>query len=135
MKIQDSNSPLRFVLVGDPTPLARMKSKKGMAWSEIKTIKRNFEASLGEQFAGRYALAVPLHLDVTFYLPLAKQPCPFKTSGCAHAQKPPLSNLVEGLLYVVDKILFESECLVVSSNQRKVYDNILRTEFEFTIVK
>ncbi len=106
-----------------------------MAWSEQKVLKWNLTASLGEQFKEREPIVMPLHLMATFFLPMPRQACPTKAEGKGHYQKPTLSELVAGLLDLVDGIVLKPECLVVSFNCKKVYDSIPRVEFEFTRIE
>jgi len=124
---------LSYVLPGDPTIIGRMRGNHGMAWSDIKAKRWEIASFLSEQAQSLFE--APTHLDVIFYLPLAKQPCQTKTDGKPHYQKPCLNDLVGGILHILEGYVFKPECIIVSINSKKFYDSIPRIELFFTKVQ
>ena len=123
----------RFVILGDPTPLARprytgnrrvydcQKEKKLIAGIEMqRQLEDNFI-----KFEG------PLSMEIFFFMPIAASMSPSKREkriGTYHSARPDLSNMIKFYEDVGNELLYHDDCYIAIINAKKVYDEIPRTE-------
>jgi len=122
---------MKYVIMGDPTPLARARHGKGRTWDSQKQLKLVWGIHLKGQHQDKPLLFGPLLLDITFYMkqPKTKKNKEDKESGDYHKIKPDLSNLVKFIEDVATNILYKDDCLIAKIIATKVYDENPRTEF------
>lgn len=73
---------------------------------------------------------LPLHLDVTFHMPIPKSWSLKKRAvaeGSPHVNKPDCDNLIKFILDVLTGIVYADDRFVWSINARKVYSSTPRT--------
>jgi len=75
----------------------------------------------------------PIHLEVTFYMPLPK-PISKRTASLYKVSPPHLSNLYKFLIESIKDIIIRDDRVVCSLSVKKVYDKEPRTELIITEV-
>lgn len=125
-------SVIRYIIVGDPIPLARPRFHNGRAWDSQKQLKLAWGIQLQQQHKNLPLFeAVPLHLDVEFFLDFprvsAKKRAQYENK--LHITKPDLSNLIKWVEDAATGILFSDDCIIASITCKKQYGDKPRTEF------
>jgi Holliday junction resolvase RusA-like endonuclease len=126
----------RYVVPGDPVPLARARMGNRRMWDTQKEQKLFFGLQLRNQHEESKFLTGPLHLDVIFYLPIPgyKQRKTSSLSGKYHSIKPDLSNLIKFIEDAATGVLYQDDALICSITSKKIYDTTPRTEIVITRV-
>jgi Holliday junction resolvase RusA-like endonuclease len=75
----------------------------------------------------------PIHLEVTFYMPIPK-PINERKLTHHHSAKPYLDNLYKSFLEAIKNILIVDDRVICSLSMKKVYDKEPRTEVIITEV-
>lgn len=122
----------KYVVGGNPTPLARARHGNKRCWDEQKSLKLVFGIHLRDQHEGSLFFEGPIHVDVSFFMPLPKSRTK-KEPDTPHHIKPDLSNLVKFVEDVGSGILYKDDSIIASMNARKQYSENPRTEI--TIVQ
>ncbi len=74
----------------------------------------------------------PLHLDVTFYMPIPKMRVKKIKKGQPHLSRPDLDNLIKFVADICLNIIYKDDAIISSIHAKKIYENNARTEFKFT---
>ena len=75
----------------------------------------------------------PLHVDIVFYM---QRPKASKYKNLKwHTTRPDCDNMEKPLLDICKSIVFKDDSIVCSVSKKKVYSELPRTEFSFTILK
>jgi Holliday junction resolvase RusA-like endonuclease len=121
---------MKFVIKGDPIPLARARMGKYSIYDSQKHEKFVASMQLTHQMTGIKKFSGPLEIDVKFYMqiPKAKR----NKLGKPHFYKPDLDNLLKMLNDVCNHIVFNDDCLIYKVSACKVYGYIPSTEFIIT---
>ena len=77
----------------------------------------------------------PLHLEVTFYMPIPKFKAKKIQSGQYHHIIPDLDNLTKWICDICNEVVYKDDAIISSINAKKIYDKNARTEFFFTQLK
>lgn len=123
---------VRFVLPGDPTPLARMRLGLRRLWDSQSELKICRGIELQSQFSGRM-LTGPLSLEVNFYFAPAQSLSRKKrlaSMGNYHIFRPDLSNCIKFIEDIAIGVAYKDDCIIASIYANKLYDDKpARTEF------
>ena len=134
-----------FTLPGNPIPLARARIKSNLffskstkrMWDPQKELKVLTAITLTNQFEelgiklGSIPFDEPVHLDVVFYMPIAKTSVK-KTkslSGTYHIKRPDLSNMLKFIEDACTGVLYKDDSLIASVTVKKIYDTEPKTVF------
>jgi len=140
-------TPLTYVLIGDPVPLARARVTGGnrIVYDSQKLIKHSLINQLLDQHGDRPLYEGPLHLDVTFYMRMPKGMLKktAENTGKYHVYKPDLDNCIKligdiasiDIYGEIDGVLLKDDCTIASITAKKVYDINPRTVFTITELK
>ena len=124
-----------YILYGDPIPLQRPRLGKHCVYNPQAMLKDNMAIMLQAQHKSKKILTTPVHLDVTFYMPIPTSYSK-KTQeallGKYHNIKPDISNLIKFVEDVATGILYKDDKQIVAITARKLYDTVGRTEFTVT---
>lgn len=74
----------------------------------------------------------PLHLEVTFFMPIPHTSSRKKVTnllGAYHHKKPDLDNLIKYICDISNGILFDDDATISSVFAKKLYADTSRTEF------
>lgn len=123
---------MKYVLVGNPVPLARPRfGFRKNVYDAQYVEKANAQAQLIEQHLISPLFSGPLLLKISFFLAIPKrQPKCRPLSGLFHSFRPDLSNLIKFVEDVSVGILYHDDALIAAIDAQKIYDNNPRTEFE-----
>ena len=132
---------MKYVLDGNPIPLARGRISCGRIYDSQKQHKLAYGILLQHQHNGKPLFDKPLHLEATFYfkIPLSQMNRMtsksssnkrFKGEGVPHSIRPDLDNVVKFLLDCCNGVIYRDDCLVASMKIEKVYSENPRTEFD-----
>ncbi len=124
---------MKYILHGNPVPLARARHGVGRVYDSQKDIKFAYGIALRSQNRSGYLYTGPLGLNITFYLPIPKSREKQSLQGQPHIYTPDLSNLIKLIEDCANGILYKDDCAIAEINAKKCYDNSPRTEF--TIVE
>ncbi len=122
---------MKYVIEGDPIPLARPRLGKNRVYDSQRLEKNNYQEYL--TIASRYKrqLEGALSFEANFYMPLPKSWSDKKKQrmlGQPHISKPDWSNLLKFIEDCCTGILFEDDSLIAKVCGIKVYDLKPRTE-------
>jgi len=134
-KYNFNDDVITYVLIGDPTPLARARMGKGRCWDSQKKTKLVHGITLKAQHGQRPAYSGPLSVSMTFFCPIPPSRERKIKPGCPHAVKPDLDNLIKYICDVAQDILFENDSRVAQLLCKKVYSRQPRTEFTITVLE
>lgn len=126
-----------YYLSGEPTPLMRHRFVRSTAAMYNPQSARKMVASieLAEQHRGKELFSGPIHIDVTFYMPIPKtngvRKKPRIIPGAYHIFKPDLDNCIKWVGDVATGLgsLFKDDCIIAKITAQKIYDDNPRTEF------
>lgn len=122
------DSSITYVIPGTPIPLARPRFNGKVVWDCQKAVKDNISLYLRFQQKDKSLLEGPLHLSITFYMPIPKK----FTRKMWHINRPDLDNMVKFYVDVAIGILYEDDKQIAKITACKVYDINARTEFSLT---
>lgn len=77
----------------------------------------------------------PIHLHVTFFMPIPKSKIKKMKPADAHYIVPDLSNLIKWIEDLCSGIIYKDDAIIAEISAEKMYDNNARTEFYFTKFK
>jgi Holliday junction resolvase RusA-like endonuclease len=121
---------MKYVIKGDPIPLARARHGKHGVWDSQKSEKLIAGISLRNQHGNKPLLTGPLRMNVVFYLPLSKTMAKkLKMPYSYHYFKPDISNMLKFIEDIATGIIYKDDCLIAKVTMKKVYDSEPRTEF------
>ncbi len=133
------NTPMQhsFVIPGNPIPLARARIKPNSIlnggtrrmWDPQKELKLVTALTLKGQFDDCEFFVGAVHLIATFFMPIPSSREKKNKCGDYHHVKPDLSNLLKYIEDISSGILYKDDCIIASSDIKKVYDKNPRTEF------
>lgn len=124
----------KYVVVGDPIPLARHRHGNGHTWDPQKQLKKIFYNQIAYQHLEKPMFSGPIHIDFEFYFPIARTS---KTArdGAHHVFRPDLSNLVKFVEDAVTLLLYKDDACIASFSAAKKYSTEPRTEFTISELK
>lgn len=128
---------MKYVILGDPVPLARHRHSGKRTWDSQKQVKLIWGIDIGRQHQkelGETKYTGPIHFDVTFFISMPKTSLKRQKemSGSYHIFTPDLSNLIKFVEDAATGVIFDNDCIIASITSRKVYDENPRTEFSIT---
>lgn len=124
----------KYVLQGDPVPLARPRFSKitKRVFDPQKSHKLYATIQLDRQHDNDDMFVGPIHIDITFYMSAPagiSQKRKLLLEGKYHTFRPDLDNLEKMLLDLLSGVAYKEDCIVSKITSRKVYDTNPRTEF------
>ena len=127
----------RYVIHGDPIPLARSRFAHGRVFDPQKLKKQLWMDELAYQHLTRPFFSGPLHLDIVFYMPIPKlsKKIMERIDGAAHYKRPDLDNMLKFVCDTCNGVLVKDDAAFAIINSRKVYSHQPRTEFIITELK
>lgn len=130
---------MKYIIPGNPIPLARARHGNRRTWDSQKAIKFGWGVQLQNQHNEKKFYTGPLLLDINFYfeIPKTHKKKYDLLSNSYFLQRPDLSNLIKFVEDVATGILYQDDCTICSINTNKFYDdgNGPRTEFYITELK
>lgn len=128
------NEPIKYIIMGDPVPLARARHGNRRTWDSQKQLKLCIGIELVKQHQNRAFYSGPLHLSVTFYLAMPDRDKRRwdKIAGTPHHHRPDLSNLIKLIEDIATSILYDDDAAIARISAQKRYDYHPRTEFIIT---
>jgi len=96
--------------------------------------KVSFGLYLSQQHNDEPLFTNPIHIDVTFYMPIPKS-LKHREHSIYHSTTPSLESLYKFFLDAIKDILIKDERLICSLVIKKVYDKEPRTELNITEVE
>ena len=129
---------MKYILSGDPVPLARARHGKGQTYNAQAPIQNRCKLDLMKQHNKQPLLKGPLHLEIHFYMPMRSSWAQVKKerlAGTPHIFKPDWSNLLKFVEDCGTGVIYQDDCLIYSVTGTKVYDWYPRTEFYLTEIK
>ena len=134
-----------YILSGDPVALARPRFSPYAVYDTQKLLKRKAYLELLEQNKDKTFYSGPCHLEVTFYIKMAKTSVIKMKAleGKPHDHRPDLDNLIKWACEIIQMneeegqpgILVRDDCIIASINAKKVFDLTPRTEFTIIELK
>lgn len=91
--------------------------------------KVSFGLYLGQQHNEESLFDMPIHVEITFYMPISKSS---KGSKFYHSSPPDLDNLTKFCLDAIKDVLITDDRIICSLFAEKVYDENPRTELIIT---
>lgn len=135
VKIDTNLSEFRYVVEGDPIPLARPRFGRHTVWDKQKKEKFIVQLYLSKQHNGRPMLTGPLAMDVIFYF---KYPQRISTKKkhlfIHHDRRPDLSNLIKFIEDVATGIVYADDCIISKITAYKQYGDTPKTIFTVRIL-
>jgi Holliday junction resolvase RusA-like endonuclease len=122
---------MKYTIPSEPVPLMRARCGRSRVWDAQKQIKFATACVIKIQHADKPITLNPLHVDLTFFMPLPKKRYKHLI-GQYHTPRPDLDNLVKFVLDVCNNIIYHDDAQIVSFTAKKVYDIDARTEFVIT---
>lgn len=127
-----------YVIPGNPIPLARSRfSKHKKVYDSQKNQKMFDGITLQGQHEGDLLIG-PLHLDITFFMPIPKTASKRKQTELDktnHMIRPDIDNMIKYYLDISLNVIFQDDCIVSMITARKIYDQNPRTEFSLKAIK
>lgn len=122
-----------YVIPGDPIPLARPRfSNYRRVYDSQKNIKLTASIHVVSQHDDEPLLEGPLHLDITFYMPVPTSISAKRRAllyGKTHIFRPDLTNCIKFYEDICSGVLYYDDCTIAKITARKIYDEHPRTEF------
>ena len=116
-----------------PIPWQRVARRGNRCYDTQTKDNVCFALSLSQQHNDEPFFSNPIHLDVTFYMPIPKL-IKERPESPYHATVPYLDNLYRFMLNSIKDVLIADERVICSLSLKKVYDKEPRTEFTITEV-
>lgn len=130
--IQPHYAAYRYIIDGDPIPLARARHGNKNTWDSQKQLKFGIGVMLRSQHGAKPIIQSPVRLEIDFYfLPAQSMSAKKKQEriGYMHSIKPDLSNLIKFVEDIATGIIYHDDCLIAAIHATKQYDIKPRTEF------
>jgi len=130
------NNVLEFSISGKPQPQLRPRvTKRGgfvKLYDEHKCVKEKLRvASIAERaHHGNTPINTPIHIDITFRMPVPKGAVKTTRLGSPHVKKPDIDNLVKLVLDGITKsgrVWFDDN-QVCAISARKIYSELVGTD-------
>lgn len=124
----------RYIILGDPVPLARPRFARGRVFDSQKMKKLMASNSIIHQHGSRKKFLGPIHLEVTFFMsmPRVNKKKLEEMQGSLHKARPDFSNLLKFIEDVAQDVLYDDDCIISCVCGSKVYAMEPRTEFIIT---
>ncbi len=120
----------KYVIPGNPIPLARARMGKTRMWDSQKQAKLNCALILINQHNDRPLYEGPIALNISFFIGIPFAQKKKNMHGKPHVFKPDLDNLLKFYCDVMSKgVLLKDDCNIAYITCKKVYDDKPRTEF------
>lgn len=127
---------MKYVIMGDPIPLARPRYTNRHIWDSQKQIKLIWAIELQRQNAEKILLSGPIHLNVCFYFAIPKHTSAKRRNSISNNFmffRPDLDNLIKFVKDVGNKILYNDDCQICNISAKKLYDDGSGPRTEFTL--
>ncbi len=115
-----------------PIPWKRAARNGNRLYDAQARDKVNFGLYLSNIHNDEPLFSNPIHLDIIFYMPIAKT---IKNRTLYHSFAPDLDNLCKFLLDAIRDVLIVDDRIICSLTAKKVYDKEPRTELIITEVE
>lgn len=125
---------MKYIILGDPVPLARPRLTAKKIYDSQKHQKLIAGINLKNQHEGNSFYEGNLHLDVKFYLKIAAKKNVDQLKDTFHVYRPDLSNLIKFIEDIGTGIIYKDDSLICSVTATKKYSDNPRTEFEIRIL-
>lgn len=122
---------MRYVIMGDPVPLARPRFSRGRVYDKQRNLKLVAGINLRNQHNNTPLLAGPLHLDAEFHMKIPVKGKHARLDNRYHIYRPDVDNLLKFICDISQGIIFKDDSEVSSISIAKRYAIEPRTEFEF----
>lgn len=122
----------KYVVEGDPIPLARPRHGRGRTWDAQSKFKHDVALQIMAQHGSKPMFQGPVEIDVTFYMPIAaskSQKQQRLLEDHMHIARPDLSNLIKFIEDVATSIIYSDDCIICCIVATKRYSSKPRTEF------
>lgn len=116
-----------------PIHWQKMARNANRSYDPITKDKVSFGLYLSQQHGDEPFFLNPIHMDVTFYMPIPK-PIKERTNSIYHATAPYLDSLCKFFLDAIRDIVIVDDRVICSLSVKKVYDKEPRTELVITEV-
>jgi len=129
---------MKYIIMGDPIPLARPRYTNRHIWDSQKQTKLIWALELQKQNIEKVLLAGPLQLDVCFYFAVPKVMSIKRRATIGSSFmffRPDLDNLIKFVKDVGNKILYNDDCQICNISAKKLYDDGNGPRTEFTLEK
>ena len=129
---------MKYVLSGDPIPLARARYTHGRVYNSQTEVMKRCKYELAKQHKKQPLLAGALHLEITFYMPMPAswtQQKKERQIDQPHISRPDWSNLLKFVEDCGSNIIYKDDSLIYSVRGTKVYGWFPKTEFILTEIK
>lgn len=124
---------MTYVIEGDPIALARVRiASNNRCYDSQKETKLVCGIQLSNQHENLPLFTGPLHINMTFFMPIAPSSQKKNLAGSYHYFRPDLDNCIKFICDIATGILYHEDCIIASISAKKVYDNKPRTEFCIT---
>lgn len=123
----EHHNDVRYVIPGNPIPLARPRFFNGRVYDSQKQVKFATGIIIRHQHGDRPKYEGPLHLNVNFFMKPPK-----KNINTWHTNTPDLDNMLKFIADVSIGILYEDDKNIAKITTCKIYDNDPRVEFTLT---
>lgn len=123
---------MKYILSGEPIPLARARHAKGRTYNSQSIIQNRCKLDLNKQHNKQPLLKGPIALEINFYMPIPlswSQSKKERMAGQPHISKPDWSNLLKFVEDCGTGILYTDDSLIYQVTGTKIYDWFARTEF------
>ena len=116
-----------------PIACARVMRNANRSYDALTRDKVSFGLYLAQQHNDEPFFDKPVHLDVTFYMPIPKQ-LKERSDSVYHFAVPFIDNLWRFFIDAIKDIVISDERVICSFSAKKVYDKEPRTELIITEV-
>ena len=125
---QSIDGIVRYIIPGNPIPLARPRLVGKIVYDSQKKLKRKIWELLILLHGNNPQYEGALHLSIVFFM---KKPKGKKLENW-HQKRPDLSNMIKFYEDVASGIIFKDDAQIAKITASKVYDNVPRVEFTIT---
>lgn len=122
----NDNCSKKYIVFGDPIPLARARMGKYGVWDSQKAIKHSCAMQIEDQHKGLSFFKGPLQMDLIFYMPIPKSKSKTKQENLRnswHYIKPDSSNIIKFYEDIAIGILYQDDATICKINSEKRYDD------------
>lgn len=118
-------------IFGNPIPQKRprfnRRGNKTFCYDEQSKLKEGYQWQLKSQFR-KEALAIPVAIDLIFYLPIPKSTSKIKQRQMengiiAPSKKPDIDNLQKFVLDCMNKLIIEDDSQIIEIRAKKIYSS------------
>lgn len=117
-----NDAPFVYVVLGDPTPLARGRFVNRRVWDSQKQEKLIFGLNLKNLHGNKPLFTGPLHLELNFFFPIPRSKQKKNLAGTYHFFRPDLDNLIKFAADCANGVLFKDDAIIASIKSCKLYD-------------